>query len=896
MKNNLRIWLVLWGIFAACVNTLQGQSLLDEEVANLHYFTPSPEKVVTPYLLRNTPQVWQAHPEFGRQPFNASTGGYLELIHERTIDSRLFVKRGSHGKQFVRQQSFGAIHYQKDGRWTTIDKRLHPVPGKANVFAAMQQPIPTRIDLQKGTLALRLSTGDWYRYQGGGRAFIESPEGKVLRSFGKPDVQQYTAGDDGVWVSNVFPGIHRKHVVQRSEIKTDWIIEDRPTHWPESGYLVFEDTISIGIDYYFVVEGSRQPIESLEDWYDKLYLHHADSGRVLTIEAPYIYDSSGETWERHPYPVQYHLTKIPQGYLMQVRTDLSWVMAPERVFPVVIDPRVIGSSTYNQGYMAFDFSPGCVPSNGCAYDMTVIVPGKSEIVHAWFDAEYVSKITQSCGSTQGVLCRKKDAGFSIAGPCNTTNWSCSQNLPVTTIPGLCYGDSVTGAFVNSVLCVKPACPDHELDFQMRNYHCSCPTSGCDTSCHIMYPGTWSVYVAARTLEGIIWQDMTVCPGDSISIDALGDWGVPPYTYSWQPVNDTTKTLQVAVDTPTMFVGTITDSCGVVVKDSAFIDIRPSPNLSLSRTNATCSNGSDGSASAIGGGTTPPYNYLWNTSPPQSGGTADSLSPGNYTVTVTDRYGCTAVDSIQVGYINAMGINATVTEISCFGENDGRIVLNPVGSPPFQYQWANGDTTAQRINLPPGTYAVTVTDAINCFDTFMITLTEPDSFMVEAGADVTTLAGDPVQLNAVIQPPGNNYILQWRPPGGLSSASVLDPVATPDSSTLYIIRVALSDQPDCYDEDSVWVEVVPSALLFVPTAFSPNGDGHNDIFYPRGEVIITNMQVFNRWGALVYEGLSGWDGTYNGEPQPVGTYMYQIYYQQTLGEEEFVEQGNVTLLR
>lgn len=871
------------------------QSLLDLETLNLHYFMPSQEPETTPYIYRATPEAYQQHPEFGIRPFNASTNGYIELIDQRSIDARLFVKKGSAGKEIVRQQAYGAIHYEVEGQWVTIDKRLHPVGARKGVYAASQQPIPILIDLENSRLSLQLKTGDTYSYRGGATAFIESSKGEVFRELGTADVSDHTAGHDGVWINNVFSGIHRKHVVQRSEIKTDWIIAERPQGWPAEGYLVFEDTIYIDKAYSFHLTGTAQPIDKVEEWSEELTLHHDQQGKVLTIEAPYIYDHSGETWEQLPFPVQYSLQRISAGYLMQVRTDLSWIMAPERVFPIVIDPRVVGSSTYNQGYMAFDFSPGCQPSTGCAYDMTVIVPGKSTLVHAWFDAEYVSKITQSCGTTQGVLCRKKDAGFSIAGPCNVTNWSCSQNLPITTIPGLCYGDSVTGAFVNSVMCVPPSCPDHELDFQMRNYHCSCPTSGCDTSCHIMYPGTWSVYVAARTLEGRVWQDALVCPGDSFDIRAEGEWGVPPYTFSWQPDGDTSSIIRKAVTVPTTFVGTITDQCGETVTDSAVITIRPSPTVSLSRVNARCSNGTDGSATAVGGSTQGPYDYAWDTDPMQTTSTAVNLRPGVYSVTVTDRYGCSVVDSINVSYQNIMDLNTVVNPISCFGWEDGQIVISPIGTSPFQYLWNNGNTTNQLQDLPPGTYAVTVTDAVNCLDTFSVVLTDPDSFTVDAGIDQTILAGDRVTLNGIVTPAGN-YSILWQPATGLSDPNSLTPQAAPDTTTQYTLRVALPDNSNCLAIDSITITVVPSADLFVPTGFTPNGDGVNDLFLPTGEVVITNIQVYNRWGQLVYEGVDGWDGTTAGQPQPTSTYMFLITYRQSIGSEEFIEKGNVTLLR
>jgi gliding motility-associated-like protein len=93
------------------------------------------------------------------------------------------------------------------------------------------------------------------------------------------------------------------------------------------------------------------------------------------------------------------------------------------------------------------------------------------------------------------------------------------------------------------------------------------------------------------------------------------------------------------------------------------------------------------------------------------------------------------------------------------------------------------------------------------------------------------------------------------------------------------------------------EVVP--LLGLPTAFSPNGDGQNDILYVRGAAIQTmDLKIYNRWGQLVFESTSqaiGWDGTFNGEPQPIEAYAYVLDVTFIDGTAKLLK-GNVTLLR
>jgi gliding motility-associated-like protein len=118
--------------------------------------------------------------------------------------------------------------------------------------------------------------------------------------------------------------------------------------------------------------------------------------------------------------------------------------------------------------------------------------------------------------------------------------------------------------------------------------------------------------------------------------------------------------------------------------------------------------------------------------------------------------------------------------------------------------------------------------------------------------------------------------------------------------LYWVNVTTANS-DCSSSDSIWVK--RDCYLNIPNSFSPNGDGRNDYFLPR-ELLSSglssfSMSLFNRWGELIFTTNSvdgrGWDGTYNGEDQPLGVYVYIINAQFINGiRKEFT--GNVTLIR
>jgi hypothetical protein len=144
----------------------------------------------------------------------------------------------------------------------------------------------------------------------------------------------------------------------------------------------------------------------------------------------------------------------------------------------------------------------------------------------------------------------------------------------------------------------------------------------------------------------------------------------------------------------------------------------------SNSDATCGNCTDGSATATATGTDGNVTYAWS-----NGGTTatvNNLAPGVNIVTVTDGFGCQAVDTIIVqNNCSSYNVNYTIVDASCGSCPDGNITSTPVNAvAPLSYVWSNGDTIANPINLVPGQYIVTVTDASGCSvtDTVFVSFT------------------------------------------------------------------------------------------------------------------------------------------------------------------------------
>jgi gliding motility-associated-like protein len=197
------------------------------------------------------------------------------------------------------------------------------------------------------------------------------------------------------------------------------------------------------------------------------------------------------------------------------------------------------------------------------------------------------------------------------------------------------------------------------------------------------------------------------------------------------------------------------------------------------------------------------------------------------------------------------------------------------------------------------YVLSATDTIGCpkpkTDTILVTVIPP--IAAYAGRDTTVLPEQPVQMGAT---GGTDYT--WNPATGLNNPNIANPIAILTSaidSITYTVRVA--GQNGCYSEDQVTVRVFKTqADILVPSAFTPNGDGKNDVIkpIPIGISKLGYFSVYNRWGQLVFtttELGKGWDGSFQGVSQPSGTYVYQTEGLDFLGNSLY-RKGTIVLIR
>jgi uncharacterized protein (DUF2141 family) len=187
-------------------------------------------------------------------------------------------------------------------------------------------------------------------------------------------------------------------------------------------------------------------------------------------------------------------------------------------------------------------------------------------------------------------------------------------------------------------------------------------------------------------------------------------GTPAYAYTWN-TGDTTATITGLA--PGAYTVTVEDANGCTAVQTVTVNsFNCSITATISGTPVSCFGANNGSATVSVSNGTPPYTYLWNTG--DTTATITGLAPGSYTVSVVDDANCPLQLSVSITGPTALQPNASATPETGLNRNDGTATAAPVGgTPPYTYQWSNGQTTPTITGLAPGTYTVTVQDANGC---------------------------------------------------------------------------------------------------------------------------------------------------------------------------------------
>ncbi len=296
------------------------------------------------------------------------------------------------------------------------------------------------------------------------------------------------------------------------------------------------------------------------------------------------------------------------------------------------------------------------------------------------------------------------------------------------------------------------------------------------------------------------------------------------------------------------------------------------------------------------------NYSWS-----NGDTSSAITVANtgvFTVTVSDPEGCTASVSHQL-LVSEISVSAETREPDCYGDSNGEIQLNAsVGISPILYSFDKRPFQTQKTysGLPAGMYGYKAKDSLGCTVESTVFLPSPPEFLLDINCETELDLGG----NTIIKTQSTLPIadFRWSPSEGLNCTDCPSPHARPLSSTLYTLS-AMSEN-GCEAQAQVFILVDKNRDLYVPNAFSPNGDGINDFFtlYPGRSVLKINyFKIFDRWGeevftvwnAAPYHPLTHWNGHYKGQPMQPGVFAWFAEIEYVDGIIEMIK-GDVIILR
>jgi gliding motility-associated-like protein len=434
---------------------------------------------------------------------------------------------------------------------------------------------------------------------------------------------------------------------------------------------------------------------------------------------------------------------------------------------------------------------------------------------------------------------------------------------------------------------------------------------------------------------IIASDVDICEGELVSFQAnVMDAGSNP-GIQWQ-INGINQPGGVGPVFSFTFTSTSTvtavltpnDPCAPptpVNSNNLTINVTPLSTINASvGSNATViCNGDSVALTAIvsGAGTNFVVQWLQNglTIPGATGNTYNSgalIGPNTFSITVTSTLACLTnnpVTSFPIT-VNALPVGAptvSITGTQTICANSGgtfSATVNQFAGQAPTFQWTLNGSNAGTNSPFFSASGFSNNDVIQCSivsdylcavpnnaSSNSITLTVLPAPVIDAGTDKLIAPGGSTTLTATGEA---SWVYQWSPAEGLSCTDCLNPLAGPDANTTYVLT-AIDPSTGCSATDSVFVEITDETSIFVPSAFSPNGDSFNNQLFVRGIGIREfNFAVYNRYGEKVFETSDqqvGWDGTFRGMKVNNGVFVYVLTGVYRTGEA-FDLKGNVSLLR
>jgi gliding motility-associated-like protein len=548
-------------------------------------------------------------PELGMLYREAPCSNCYEVISERTETTKTFVKEGSGATEKMTQTSTQPMHYRDGaGNWRTIVAQLQPDASNHGVYRVTQGQTPLTVSAVAGNTFAELGA---VKFNNMLELIYVKPSGEHV-SLGVANWTNHTAGDQGIYITDAWPGIDVEMTVLRSALKTNFHIKNPMPLYADGKLLIRDNTVlatGLELDHHAgkTVNGD-------------ILVKNAAGDNQYGIGAAYVYEQGSNA--THVQTLDY---RIGTSGKLDIVLPGDYLNKPAATYPVIIDPLVslatsvpVTGSSYNATWAT---------GSGCLYTNPANTPVNCTVTGIEFQFQYtaVSPMAVQYGAYsfyKGTCRSPAAAAFS---------WSCAGFTP-----GTCSatGGATYDIFSELASCLPPpSCASIPLNIQMRFYQNWATTAACvSTWCYGSQPFIITVFGRTVQLNAVAATPASICLGASSSLTASGIYGVGPYTYSWTPGALTGSPVSVSPTATTTYNLTITDACGITATGSTTVTINTVAPITGTTTLCVGNTSNLNDATTGGHGWTSSNTGVATITSPA--GIVTAVAPGTTTITYT----------------------------------------------------------------------------------------------------------------------------------------------------------------------------------------------------------------------------------------------------------------------
>ncbi len=629
----------------------------------------------------------------------------VELFANRTIDSKFYINKDTPSIVYS-QRSSGPMHFKKIGQWITIDSRLQP-KGPL-VYEASNQEEPPGFDIKKKSSYI--ITADGKTYFNAWKLYGKNGDTETLLA--NADWTHYTAGDDGIAIKNIFPGIDAEMKVSRGSIKTSFIVH--ANKFAPYKNLLFRDSFLNGHDGNFSFSNGNpgNGVVSSADF-------RVSTSTIFHIKEGVMYQ------EKNPSSSHQFIPYYLDDNKLTLAINSNFLNDQFKTGDVTIDPMVQSMGNLKKNMITGSHSnQDCSLDTACEYDFMVPAPPGATLSDAMFSFEF----------TANAPCVGQDGAFSfvINGGCTSQMYT---GTGTNTGPQQFQNQSIllsNGASLDSCF-PSPVCgpgPPQNIPFSFFFYRSCHGPDGCDGSC-IAASQDLVITLVGRTFDSasVTASPQNSCAGAPVTLTARGYYGIPPYNFSWPglPQFDGDSVITVNPTVNTTYKVQVSDPCpgnGGKIMQSISVNVFPkTPTPVLTSNSPVCTGGQLVLSVPPVAGTT--Y-FISNPGAGLGGGQYSSVAVfnnvtaaygGTWIAVATDANGCTSdTSSTKVIISSTLSPTATITSSAtniCAGTlvTFNATAINAGISPTYQWLLNSQKVGTNSPNYSGNSFANN--DAVSC---------------------------------------------------------------------------------------------------------------------------------------------------------------------------------------